>query len=221
MAPHLHFRVQGSRRCHYFVFQGHTMGQCHRSYISHQKVKICHNNNQRLYTYRKSVCAISLVSKVSWNVWFKWPCDNAIFVIYVSKPNKNRLFSPILSWFDLSVTLRWPCYDLWGNTPVKPNPNRCHHVYFITCIRSAGNWSKSDYRWIIWSISAIWERGDIRVIWWGIIPLALILTLLLIGVFCYIPMLGSRWVATTIDISIELNWSKTNKNRLFSPIWSW
>ena len=45
-----------------------------------------------------------------------------------SKTNKNWLFSPILSWFDLAVTemtLSWP----WCDTPVKSNPNPWHHVY--------------------------------------------------------------------------------------------
>ena len=39
-----------------------------------------------------------------------------------SKINKNKLFSLVLSWFDLAVTLRWPYHDL-GVTPLwSPTP---------------------------------------------------------------------------------------------------
>ena len=92
---------------------------------------------------------------------------------------------------------------------------------FIKCIWSNGHCFKHDNRWVIWSMSAIWERGDIREIWWGITPPAPVLSRYLPGVFWYISMLGSRWVTTSIDNSSELNWNKTNKNRLFSPTLSW
>ena len=35
----------------------------------------------------------------------------------VSKNNKNKLFPPVLSWFDLAVTLKWPFHDL-GRPPL-------------------------------------------------------------------------------------------------------
>ena len=47
----------------------------------------------------------------------------------VNKNNKNQLFSAVLSWFHLAVTLRWSQHDLRDNSPMEPNANRCHHVY--------------------------------------------------------------------------------------------
>ena len=116
------------------------------------------------------------------------------------------------------MTLSWP----WGNTPLKPNPNSCHHVYLgwdsssVFDVVAIGP-NMTIVELIIWSISAIWERGGIRKTWWGITPPGITP----LGCFGYIPMLGSSWFLTTIDISSELNWSKTNKNRLFSHILSW
>ena len=60
----------------------------------------------------------------SWSSWFSTTIDISSELNW-SKINKNWLFSPILSWFYFAVTLSWP----WGDTPVKPNPIPCHHVY--------------------------------------------------------------------------------------------
>ena len=64
-----------------------------------------------------------------------------------------------------------------GSTPVKPNPNPCHHVY--------SGWDSS----YVFEVLAIGPNMTIvelfgsflpnekGVIWWGITPLAFILTL--------------------------------------------
>ena len=40
----------------------------------------------------------------------------------VSKNNKNKLFSTVLSWFNLAVTLRWPWHNFWRAPLWNPAP---------------------------------------------------------------------------------------------------
>ena len=91
-----------------------------------------------------------------------------------SKNYTNKLFLPNLSWFDLAVTLRWPCHDL-GVAPHKaqpqPLPPCVLGLGFINFVGSGGHWSKNDILPVIWSISAILERGDIRLVFDGVLPL--------------------------------------------------
>ena len=126
-----------------------------------------------------------------------------------------HLFRLFWSFCDLAMTLLWP----WGNPLSSPTPT---HVTMCTWVGINHMYLKSwplFQTWqslrVIWSMSAIWERGDISVIWWGITLPEPVLTLYPLEVFWYISMLGSRWVSTTIHISSELNWSKTNKKGIF------
>ena len=80
---------------------------------------------------------------------------------------------------------------------------------FIKCIWSTSHWSKRDNRFFIWSIPAIRERGDIRVIWWGITPPALIL-----------PPITSRSVLVVAPFWGLGEFTKLSK-KLFSSILSW
>ena len=49
----------------------------------------------------------------------------------VSKNNQNKLFSTVLSRFDLVVTLRWPPHDLWITPLWNPTPT---HVTMCTWV---------------------------------------------------------------------------------------
>ena len=104
--------------------------------------------------------------------WVSTTIDNSSELNW-NKTDKNRLFSPALSWVDLLVTLKWPCYDLGvtplsSQTPTNGTMCTCVEIYPMYLKYRTGHWSKHDNRCVIWSNSAIWVRSEIRVIWWGI-----------------------------------------------------
>ena len=117
------------------------------------------------------------------------------------------------------MTILWP----WDNTPVKPSPNPCHKLCLgwdsSLCIWSTGHCSKHDNRYLVYfcHMRKGWHKCDLMRYYSS----SAYINHVLLGCFGYISMLGSRWVSTTTDISSELNWSKPNKNRLFSPFLSW
>ena len=55
--------------------------------------------------------------------WLCWDLGMLRAIIYItsehnaSKNNRNKLFSTVLSWFDLAVTLRW-CHHYLGIIPI-------------------------------------------------------------------------------------------------------
>ena len=140
-----------------------------------------------------------------------------------AKPTKIGYF--YLFWTD--STFLWPWYDLgvillWSPTPT--HVTICTWVGFIKCIWSTGyysHWSKHDTRCVIWSIPAIRERVDIRVIWCGITPPALILPPRNPSGCCDIaPFWGLGEFQPPLTSPVNRIWAKLYK-KLFSLILSW
>ena len=73
-----------------------------------------------------------------------------------SQINKNKLFSLVLSWFDLAVTLRWPYHDI-GVAPLW-NPTPTH---FSKCILAIG-WNITSLCYLVHfcHIRHEWHEGD-------------------------------------------------------------
>ena len=136
----------------------------------------------------------------------------------------NNLFSPILNWFDLAVTLRWP----WGKNPVKYNPNLVHHVYLgwalpdvINVLVIGQNIASVCY----FVHCAMWDSIDTRVIWRGgggvkNPPTLNVISATSRGCFCVGPCWDLDMFQDIVYISSEHNVSKNNKNNLFSTILS-
>ena len=122
-----------------------------------------------------------------------WPCDNSPMV-----PNTNRchmctwvgfrpsylkcwsdnLFSTVLSWFDLVMTLRWPYQDL-GITPLwNPRPT---HVTMCTWLEFRPSYMTHSYttlrvegtilRWPLVTLSMHRKTADHLKVTWYIVKL--------------------------------------------------
>ena len=94
-------------------------------HVSHQKIKICHisvpcNHIITIYgsTPRFSGMGNPLVPLVLWLKWAELKQTQQKWAIF-------SYFELIWPFCDLAMTFAWPL----GDTPVKPNPNPCHHVY--------------------------------------------------------------------------------------------
>ena len=94
----------------------------------------------------------------------------------VSKNNKNQLFSAVLSWFHLAVTLRWSDHDigirtpLWNQTPtdvimctwvgLRPIYWKCWSNNVVSTI----------LRWLDLAMTLRWPYHDLEITLWNHLP---------------------------------------------------
>ena len=165
MALNLRFRVRGSRWSHYFCVSRprsyHWVNVI--GHVSHQKVKICQISVP---------CYHIITINGSLGFWL-WGILGAIsFVIEMSwieaNPAKIDYFLAILSWFDLSVTLRWPFYDLWVtplSSPTRPmSPCVLALGFIIMYLKywsSVQTWQSLSYLFHVCHMRKWWHKGDL------------------------------------------------------------
>ena len=130
-----------------------------------------------------------------------------------SQINKNKLFSLVLSWFDLAVTLRWPYHDigvapLWDLTPTHFSMCTWVELHQMQLMYT-GHWLKHNIivlfgPFLLYQtgVTRRWFHGE----WKTLQPLYYPCNLL--GCFGICPCLGPRILRAIIDISSEHNFSK-------------
>ena len=83
------------------------------------------------------------------------------------EPNDcNTLFSQILGWFDLAVTLIWPCHGLGVTLLWSPTPTHVTMCTWVGNIWSSGHWSEHDNRWVNYLVHFCdmrkgWHKGHL------------------------------------------------------------
>ena len=83
--------------------------------------------------------------------WFSTTID-------ISSELNWRLFWPILSWYDLAVTLSWPCHDLGVTPQWSPTPTHVTmytwvgiHQTYLKCWPLVQTWPPGRWKGYTWS----------------------------------------------------------------------